>query len=128
MMQHVNAIDFHNPLEELRHRQKDTGRHAQMLDQFYPMARILSPERALMHAILEDALKMLQDYAERKTHRHQAFEAFEWANEDSEDVFGFGRICEELGLNPGAVRSVVNNEFQGLFLSRGVRSAARKAG
>lgn len=67
---------------------------------------IVSPETALMYAVLEDAFLCLQKSGELTPHdQHRAQEAEMWfLSDDSRWVFSFLPICDALGLDPGYLR------------------------
>ena|SRR5919106_4123629 len=66
-----------------------------------------APEKALMLAVLADAIETYQKFAAAKFPRGKTLfrevEAWLW-NEESDCVFSFLNICELLGLNPAALR------------------------
>lgn len=66
----------------------------------------VSPETALMYAVLEDAFLCLQKTAKlSRLVRRQAREAERWIlSDDSRWVFSFLPICDALGLDPGYMR------------------------
>ena len=66
----------------------------------------VSPETALMYAILEDAFLCLQKTVGLPPQvRRQAEEAEAWfRSDDCRWVFSFLPICDALGLDPGYVR------------------------
>ena len=67
----------------------------------------LEPEKRLMLAVLEDAVRCFQDNvsAESDTKRKLLNEAEEWFLKENDDwVFSFENICEALALNPEYVR------------------------
>lgn len=64
-------------------------------------------ERALMRAVLEDAIFCFQTYrdAPRRSERRLAHEAEAWVwAEDYRWPFSFCNICQALGLNPDYIR------------------------
>ena len=68
---------------------------------------ILEPEKRLMLAILEDAIRCFQDNLLTRNVRGKRLfeEAKEWIVEaDGDRVFSFENICEALGFNPAYVR------------------------
>jgi len=68
----------------------------------------LGPEKRLMLAILEDALRCFQDNcAARKGKRKQLFDNVQsWFAETRSDwVFGFENICNVLGFSPEYLRT-----------------------
>lgn len=66
----------------------------------------VSPEKALMYAVLEDAFLCLQKAGDPTPRvQRQAWEAAQWFNsEESRWVFSFLPICEALGLDARYVR------------------------
>jgi len=66
-----------------------------------------NPERKLMFAILVDAIRTYQKFADSKSLCGKALfrevEAWFW-NEDSDRVFSFINMCEVFGLNPAFFR------------------------
>lgn len=67
----------------------------------------MEPEKRLMLAVLEDAVRCYQDSlaAEGDTKRKLFAEAEEWFREEGADAaFSFDSICEALDLNPEYVR------------------------
>lgn len=72
---------------------------------------LVSPETALMYAILEDAFLCLQTTGEiMPLVQRRAQEAEQWFfSDDSRWVFSFLPICEALGLDPGYMRKKVKH-------------------
>jgi hypothetical protein len=67
----------------------------------------LEPERALVIAVLEDAIGCFQDNVLPRNRKKQMLfeEAQEWLfSDDSEWLFSFVSICAALGLDPGYIR------------------------
>jgi CheY-like chemotaxis protein len=66
-----------------------------------------APEKALMFAVLADAIETYQKFAAAKSSRGKTLfrevEAWLW-NEQSDAVFSFLNICEVLQLDPGSLR------------------------
>ncbi len=61
-----------------------------------------SPERRLLGAVLEDAMRVLS-LGRRASERR---EVWEWMTDVfAEGPFAFGTLCETLDLDPGAVRA-----------------------
>ena len=68
---------------------------------------ILEPEKALILAVLEDAINCFQDdvLAESGKAKKRFDEAEEWVLDEGDDwIFSFRNVCEHLGLNPDYVR------------------------
>jgi len=68
---------------------------------------VLEPEKSLMLAILEDAVRSYQEnLLSRQKRAKKLFEdAAEWiAETGSEWIFSFESVCDALGLNPAYVR------------------------
>lgn len=74
-------------------------------DSRVPLAKV-SPETALMYAVLEDAFLCLQKSGDvTPLVRRHVGEAEEWfRSDDSRSVFSFLSICEALGLDPQYLR------------------------
>jgi hypothetical protein len=71
----------------------------------------LEPEKRLMLALLDDALKCYQKNLAAKSRRGKKLfvEAEQWFWErDGEDVFSFEHVCTALGLSPGYVRRMLD--------------------
>jgi hypothetical protein len=67
----------------------------------------LDPERALMFAILQDAVVCFQEYAgaQEKRKRRLFLDTEEWLlNDDHRYLFSFENICVSLGLNASYLR------------------------
>ena len=65
------------------------------------------PEKILLRAVLEDALRCLRKYRFAKNRRGQKLfhEAEEWLLSGADEwIFSFNNVCEALGLNPTYVR------------------------
>ncbi len=83
----------------------------------------LAPERALMLALLQDAVVSFQGYvgAQDRRRRKLYLEAEEWLmSEDSHYLFSFENVCSELGLDPSYLR-------QGLLQWKAVALAISRA-
>ena len=68
----------------------------------------LEPEKHLMHAILEEAIKTFRLHVSTKSRReHKLFlEAELWIMDRNDDwLFSFENVCEVFGLDPDFVRS-----------------------
>jgi hypothetical protein len=80
-------------------------------------SRYVSPERALVLAILEQALGDLEKYryATRRRQQRLYMEAYKWvASDDREWPYSFVNLCETLGVSPESVRErlIGNHTFQ----------------
>lgn len=67
----------------------------------------LEPEKRLMFAVLEDAIRCYQDnFISRSGKKKRHFEEVEaWMlSEDGDWVFSFENVCEVLGVNPAYIR------------------------
>jgi hypothetical protein len=67
----------------------------------------LEPERALVLAVLEDAVRCFQDNILPRNRKKQMLfeEAQEWLfSDDSSWLFSFVSICAVLGIDPGYIR------------------------
>ena len=88
-------------------------------EQFYPTAHMVDrPIRALMHAVLHDAINCISKATDPKNAnlphrsrvRRQAKEDVEWMRSNEDDwPFSFLRICDALGFDAEAVRQNVCN-------------------
>jgi len=68
---------------------------------------ILEPEKALIMAVLEDAINCFQDnvLAESGKAKKRFDEAEEWVLDEGGDwIFSFRNVCEHLGFSPDYVR------------------------
>jgi len=80
-------------------------------EQFYDERRddsVMRPIKRLMLAILEDALRCLQKYAQAKSgaRRLMYWEAEQWLYSDGGNaLFSFTMVCETLGIEPEYLRS-----------------------
>ena len=75
-----------------------------------------TPEERLMAAVLEDAVDVYRHpaYSRRRLLR----ETEEWFRSDDRSwPFSFGRICDTLGLDPRAIRSLLEQERHGPMLA-----------
>jgi len=103
---------IHSEFDILSMFSKDTGSHLQALDTFYGRKGVLDPEKALMAAILIDAISDLEKFKHDRKRRFH--EAFKWLNNTGSDwVFSFVFICESLGLDPQCVRDRVTRRIGG---------------
>ena len=79
-------------------------------DQYFENLRrktFFEPEKRLMLAVLEDAIRYYQDnWFSRNSKRKRVFdETEEWIlTPDSDWVFSFDHVCETLGLSPAYLR------------------------
>jgi hypothetical protein len=65
------------------------------------------PERALIFALLEDAVACYQKYcsARDRAGMQRFRDAEHWIMEETDDwLFSFANVCDLLGLNPGRLR------------------------
>ena len=96
-----------------------------LADQFAATFRArdsLGPEKRLILAVLEEAIRCLQKFISAGGRRHRALfrDAEEWIMEENSDwPFSFENSCLALGLNPGYLR-------RGLMCGRGQKSAQRQ--
>lgn len=87
------------------------GREPSVTEQYFEVLRkksTLDPEKALMLAVLQDAVHCFQKYfaASNRKSRTLFEEAEEWiVTANGGWAFSFDNICEALGLNPQYVRS-----------------------
>ena len=67
--------------------------------------------RALMLAVLEDALACYQGYFFKpsRTNENLFRDAEEWINSNDDGIFSFNNICETLGFDPKAIRGGLEN-------------------
>jgi hypothetical protein len=80
-------------------------------------SRYVSPERALVLAVLEQVLGDLEKYryATRRRQQRLYMEAYKWvASDDREWPYSFVNLCETLGVSPESVRERLlgNHTFQ----------------
>jgi hypothetical protein len=83
------------------------------------------PERKLMLAILDDALRCREKYLYAKDRRGKKLfrEAEEWLlSEDDDRVFSFSHVCEVLGYNPSYLRKAGSGHH---LWEQGVRPQGR---
>jgi len=84
----------------------DTGAPQRYFDT-YRRSEYLEPEKALLLAILEDAIHSYRKFASARNRaaREQFREAEEWLMGGGDGwVFAFDNVCELLGLDPEYVR------------------------
>jgi len=96
-----------------------------LADQFAATFRArdsLGPEKRLILAVLEEAIRCLQKFISAGGRRHRALfrDAEEWIMEENSDwPFSFENSCLALGLNPGYLR-------RGVLCGRGKKIAQRQ--
>ena len=76
--------------------------------QAYRRSELALPEKALMFAVLADAVKTYQQYVFSASRRRRSLfrEVEEWFWKDETDhLFSFTVICEVLGFNPTSLQS-----------------------
>ena len=79
-------------------------------DQYFENFRrrtVLQPERRLMLAVLQDAIRCYQDnlFTRNRKRKKLFLDTEEWISAIDRDwVFSFEAVCETLGLNPEYVR------------------------
>jgi hypothetical protein len=78
-------------------------------EQFFARAKVASAvgPKALMAAVLEDALETYRDYASSPnlTKRRLSVEAKAWIDDrESTDLFGFENVCRTLDIDPDWIR------------------------
>jgi hypothetical protein len=84
----------------------DSSEAQQYLDTFR-RAEYLEPEKALIAAILEDAIHEYHKYRDARdaAGKERFREAEEWiTHEGNEWIFSFDNVCEFLGLDPEYLR------------------------
>jgi len=87
-----------------------TGNDTTLRDQYFATFRRsehLEPEKALLMAILEDAIHCYRKYraARDRAGRERFREAEQWIMEEGDDrLFSFHNVCELLGLDPQYIR------------------------
>src|SRR5688572_7221886 len=84
----------------------DTGAQYEYFNK-YRRAEYLEPERALLLAILEDAIHCYRKFARARSRagREQFREAEQWLTGGGNGwVFAFDHVCDCLGLNPEYIR------------------------
>lgn len=89
----------------------------------YKRSAPLEPERELMLAVLQDAIRCFQDYLlARDRKRERLFrEAEEWFNKQESDwLFSFETICEVLGLDSQYIRRGLISFFSLRSMTSGV--------
>lgn len=89
----------------------------------------LDPEKHLMHAILEEAIKTYRLHVSTKSKReHKLFlEAELWIMDRNDDwLFSFENLCEVLGLDPDFVRSGLARWKEQQVAPAVVRETARR--
>ena len=87
-----------------------TGNDSSVRDQYFATFRrseYLEPEKALLLAILEDAVHCYRKYRGARDHagRQRFAETEQWIMEEGGDwLFSFDNVCELLGLDPQFIR------------------------
>jgi len=87
-----------------------TGNDTTLRDQYFAIfqrSEHLEPEKALLMAILEDAVHCYRKYraAHDRAGRERFREAEQWIMEEGDDwLFSFANVCELLGLDPQYIR------------------------
>jgi hypothetical protein len=87
-----------------------TGNDTTLRDQYFATFRRsdhLEPEKALLMAILEDAIHCYRKYraARDRAGRERFRETEQWIMEEGDDwLFSFRNVCELLGLDPQFIR------------------------
>ena len=92
----ANLIFAPDPLSRFRYEQVHGGQKS-----------TVPPEiRALMFAVLEDAIACIQAGLFKPWRRNQKLfeEAEEWIHANDDGVFSFTNVCETLGFDPQALR------------------------
>jgi hypothetical protein len=85
--------------------QTDPASSLQFLATFKKIS--LEPERLLMLAVLEDAIKCIQKYRSFKSRGNRKLldETIDWIrSENDEWLFSFDNVCDAVGLNAGLLR------------------------
>lgn len=83
--------------------QNDIMSKEQFFERFHRV--ILSPEKTLMLAVLEDAIDLLKPIARTLNTRKEVREAIEWfRSRDTSFIYSFEIICESLDIDPDAIR------------------------
>lgn len=73
----------------------------------YRRSEFLEPEKALLMAVLQDAIDCYQKYgsARNRAGKEMLYEAEQWLMNDKDDwVFSFRNICDLLELDPQYIR------------------------
>ena len=87
-----------------------TGNDTTLRDQYFATfqrSEHLEPEKALLMAILEDAIHCYRKYraARDRAGRERFREAEQWIMEEGDDwLFSFNNVCELLSLDPQFIR------------------------
>ena len=87
-----------------------TGNDTTLRDQYFATFRRsehLEPEKALLMAILEDAIHCYRKYraARDRAGRERFREVEQWIMKEGDDwLFSFNNVCEVLGLDPQYIR------------------------
>ena len=75
-------------------------------------SRSFSPEEKLRIAVLEDAVRCLFKGGESDHARNKRRDAEDWIFENGAGQFTFHGVCEELGLEPSAVRRALTKTLE----------------
>jgi hypothetical protein len=72
------------------------------------------PEKRLMLAMLEDALRCREKYRDAEDRRGKKLfrEAEEWLLADTDWIFSIGNVCEALGLNSAYIRKCALHDLR----------------
>ena len=128
--QMANPIFSSDPLSCFQHEKVHGGKQSLADDQAL---------RALMLAVLEDAIACFQGYFFKpsRTNEKLFLEAEEWINSNGDEVLSFSNVCESLGLDPVRLRKgleqwkrnqigVPPEERKRLILNKGKRAGRKK--
>ena len=106
----------------------DSTMSQQYLNTFRRSEHLL-PEKALLRAILEDAVHCYRKYqaAENRAGRERFHEAESWIMGSRNDwIFSFDNVCELLGLDPIYVRQSIRDRKRKPAVSGKPRQHARR--
>lgn len=90
----------------------------------------LQPEKRLMLALLDDAVKCFQKYLPAKSGRgkRRFTEVEQWFwDKTREDTFSFEHVCAVLGLSPSYLRRMLNQWKESLSGANAQNPAAQSA-
>jgi hypothetical protein len=79
----------------------------------YRRSELLLPEKALLMAILRDAIDCYRKHISARDHgrKPMSHEAEQWIMNDEDDwVFSFSNVCDLLGLDPYYIRRCILDE------------------